>query len=419
MSSTDVPWKALPRLDEFDYNLPDASIAAHPLKDRSQARLLVYQDGAIQHRHFGQLEAFLPARSMLISNNTRVVRARLEFQRKTGGRIEVFCLDPVAPHTAVEAAMQATGTAIWRCMVRNLKKWKPQEPLVLNLPALGGALNASLMEREEDKALVRLSWSPAKKSFAEVLEAAGKIPLPPYLQREAMPDDDHDYQTVYASRFGAVAAPTAGLHFSQAQIEQLQTKGHAWNEVTLHVSAGTFQPVTTNKITDHPMHQEEVVVSRPALSAMLQHEGPWVSVGTTSLRTVESLYWYGHQLLHQDDPPGATSRFFIPKRYPYHFHPQTLPTRKEAFGAVRHHMDRHGLDVVEGRTEIFIFPGYPFRATDALITNFHQPRSTLIMLIAAWVGQDWKRIYQEALHHKYRFLSYGDGCLLFPAGSAG
>lgn len=419
MALSDSISEQLPSLDHFDYELPEDRIARHPVGDRATARMLVYRQGAISHHRFQELPDWLPQRSVLVSNNTRVVRARLPFYRKSGGRIEVFCLDPVEPHAAVERAMQAQGQAVWRCLVRNLKKWQASETLRMPLPELKGSLDARLILRQEDKAQVEFTWTPAPTPFAEVLEAAGRIPLPPYLQREEEPSDQDDYQTVYASRSGAVAAPTAGLHFNQGLIQAVQQADHQWAELTLHVGAGTFQPVTSERIVDHAMHQEEMSITRSTLDQLLQRPQPWVAVGTTSLRTLESLYWLGHQLIIGGaDRLSPEQPFYIPKLYPYHFENTALPSREEAFSAVRDFMSAHHLPVISGKTEIFIFPGYHFHALDALITNFHQPRSTLIMLIAAWLGPDWKKVYQAALEGSYRFLSFGDGSLLFPGRSS-
>nr|WKN35034.1 S-adenosylmethionine:tRNA ribosyltransferase-isomerase [Tunicatimonas sp. TK19036] len=404
-------------LTSYDYPLPDERIAKHPLAHRDQAKLLVYQQGKIQDQHFYNLPDWLPEKSCLCFNNTKVIPARLHFRKPTteqglGALIEVLLLHPIAPSTVMSQAMSATQTAIWECMIGNLKKWKADQEILLTLPIKGKdiTLRATLADRTQKH--VQFQWD-GDASFAEVVEAAGKVPLPPYLHRESTEEDRQRYQTVYSKTQGAVAAPTAGLHFTDDVLEQLRKKGVTFNELTLHVGAGTFQPIKEDNIQNHAMHSEQMVVSRENIEMLLNPSGPVMAVGTTSLRTMESLYWFGVLLSHQ--PEAA---FQIPKLYPYQHEADQLPSRNESMQMIREYMDRKGLETLVGETEIFIFPGYIFRVCQGLITNFHLPKSTLILLIAAFVGDDWNTIYQYALEHDYRFLSYGDSSLLFPNPTA-
>lgn len=392
------------KLEEYQYELPQDKIAQYPLKDRSASKLLQYQKGAIAHHTFSDLPDLLPQDSLLVFNNTRVIPARLFFIKSTGALIEIFLLEPLKPHRQRELAMEATSPVQWLCMVRNLKKWK-DEILTLKVDH-HNFLSAKLVGREQQ--LIEFSWSPADTSFSEVLEKCGKIPLPPYMHREATKEDAINYQTIYAVQKGAVAAPTAGLHFTPAVLKSLAEKNIATEYLTLHVSAGTFQPIKADDIKEHKMHEEEVSITRNNIIMLLEHPGPVISVGTTSMRSLESLYWYGVKLLK-----GKGTDFFIEKLFPYH-HKVNLPDKKTALTAVLRHFESNNIEMISGRTEIFIFPGYTFRICDGLITNFHLPGSTLILLVAALVGGDWRKIYEEALNNNYRFLSYGDSSLLLP-----
>ena len=391
-------------LEDFKYHLPEDQIAQHPLKDRSDSKLLAYRKGKISHHRFKNIINLLPKNSRLVFNNTRVIPARLFFIKSTGALIEVFLLEPVKPFHQREKAMEAKGPVQWKCMIRNLKKWKAED-LVLELQE-GISIYAKLIDRENQ--IVELKWAPGDLSFAEVVEKAGSIPLPPYMKREATDEDSVSYQTVYASRKGAVAAPTAGLHFTPELLSTLDSKGIQHDYLTLHVSAGTFQPIKDEDIFKHKMHEEEIVIKKENLDYLLKDESPIIPIGTTSMRTLESLYWFGVKLM--EDPEAD---FFIPQMYPYKDFNQ-LPTRQEAINKVQQYLNAHELNQLIGSTEIFIYPGYKFRICDGLVTNFHLPGSTLILLIAALVGDDWKKIYEEALEKDYRFLSYGDSSLLMP-----
>lgn len=401
-------------LEAYDYLLPDERIARFPLEKRDHARLLHYRQGDIQNRVFYELPDLLPSGSQLFFNNTKVIPARLFFQKESteqgpGANIEIFLLNPVAPSTIIGEAMLTREQCSWHCMIGNQKKWKAGQVLQrkLQVGASELVLKAEITDREEKT--VSFSWEAPEVSFVDIVEAAGQVPLPPYLKREATEEDRPRYQTVYSEKEGAVAAPTAGLHFTPEVLQQLEDKGFRQHYLTLHVSAGTFQPIKEQDIRQHPMHSEQVLLSRENVESLLNVEGPVIAVGTTSLRTLESLYWYG-VMLHQD--PEATFR--VPKLMADETpDEETLPL-SEAMEEVLDYMDRKQLDQLMGETEIFIFPGYKFRVIEGLITNFHMPKSTLILLIAAMVGADWRKIYEYALAHDYRFLSYGDSSLLMP-----
>lgn len=389
-------------LKDYIYHLPEERIAKYPLKDRSAAKMLHYNKGQISHHIFKELPNKLPDDSLLFFNNTKVIPARLFFSKDTGALIEIFLLEPLKPHTQRELAMEANSPVQWRCMIRNLKKWK-NDDLSLKLES-STTLTATLISREEQ--IVELTWT-GKNTFAELLEVCGRIPLPPYMNREATEEDNITYQTVYAQLKGAVAAPTAGLHFTPEIIEALKDEVKM-DYLTLHVSAGTFQPIKTDDYKAHDMHEEEVIVSKNNLLNIINHQGKIIPVGTTSMRTLESTYWYGVQLLMT-----RNTDFNIEKLFPYGNFAQ-LPARKEAFKAVLDHLEKNEMENIIGKTSIYIFPGYRMKVCDGLITNFHLPGSTLILLIAALVGESWKKIYEEALSNNYRFLSYGDSSLLIP-----
>lgn len=389
-------------LNEFVYDLPAERIAAHPLPERDQSKLLVYQQGQIRHERFHSLAEHLPANSLLVFNNTKVIPARLWFKKDTGADIEIFLLEPLSPSPVVALAMQAEAQSTWRCAIGNLKKWKPG--IKLHKSAGGVDITAELLDR--GKGIVALFWT-GEKSFAAAIAKLGDVPLPPYIKRAADAQDRDRYQTVYSKNDGAVAAPTAGLHFTDAVFESLRQRSIATDYVTLHVSAGTFQPIKTESVGDHHMHSEQITVTAENISNLLNNTSV-IAVGTTSMRTLESLYWYGVKLL-QD--PNAS--FLVAQRDPYLSYSQ-LPSSKEALTAVSGYMSRHSLQSITGETSIYILPGYTFRICGGLVTNFHQPGSTLIVLVAAFIGADWKKVYSVALQKDYRFLSYGDSSLLLP-----
>ncbi|MEQ8473766.1 MAG: S-adenosylmethionine:tRNA ribosyltransferase-isomerase [Marinoscillum sp.] len=385
-------------LKEFDYHLPEERIAKHPLANRSDSKLLCYNKGNISHKKFSDLPEKLPENSLLVFNNTKVIPARIIFFKETGARIEVFLLTPRKPSTVHEDVMASTRSCSWLAMIGNAKKWK-KEPLVMEFE--GFRLTAVRSDHDE----VTFSWD-SDLTFSEVLLKIGEIPLPPYLGRAVTEADKPRYQTVYSKAEGAVAAPTAGLHFTEEVIGQLTNYGIQTDYLTLHVSAGTFQPIKADRIEDHPMHCEQVLITKQNILNLLENDTV-IPVGTTSMRTLESTYWFGHKL--SEDPEAD---FFITKDSPY---PNSKNlSKEESLRLVLSYMEKKGVDLLVGQTEIFIYPGYKFRICKGLITNYHLPGSTLILLVAALIGEDWRRVYNEAMTNDYRFLSYGDSSLLIP-----
>lgn len=394
-------------LKDYQYILPEDRIAKFPLEKRDHSNLLHYQNGKINHHHFFDLPDLLESNSLLVYNNTKVIPARLIFQRETGARIEIFLLQPVFPSTVIPEIMLSTHDVTWEVMIGNAKKWKDGEVLRGQVHYQGKLLILEARLEDRERQLVSFHWDSHEIPFVALVEASGEVPLPPYLNRKPVAEDKSRYQTVYSKKEGAVAAPTAGLHFTEEVFRKLRTKGIAEAELTLHVSAGTFQPIKVSNIREHTMHSEQIHIQRETIEQLIDQEGKTIAVGTTSVRSLESLYWYGVKILEENNPD-----FFIEKLFPYQKrHP--LPSKKEALGAILRQMDQKKSTEIMGSTEIFIFPGYPFQMIDGLITNFHQPGSTLILLIAAVVGREWKKIYQEALDQDYRFLSYGDSSLLW------
>ena len=386
-------------LDDYQYNLPEERIAKFPLPDRNASKLLVSRSGTIQHDTFHNLGRHLPQHSTLFFNDSKVIPARILFTKETGAAIEVFVLGPVDMEMAQAFARRAYSK--WKCKIRNLKKWKADT--VLATTVNGNRIEAELVDR--DQQIVQFRYGE-ELTFSEVLETAGHVPLPPYLKRDPEPEDKERYQTVYSRIQGAVAAPTAGLHFTPSQISSLSEKGFKTDFFTLHVSAGTFQPISVKDAREHPMHTEKVEISLDNIKN-IQESGKKIAVGTTSVRTLESLFWYGVKL-HQD--PEADFRI---GRFPYEELPQDI-TFETSLNAVKTSMEKKRITSLLGDTQIFITPGYQFRSVDGLITNFHLPGSTLILLIAAFIGPHWKNVYNEAISNDYRFLSYGDSSLLFP-----
>ena len=389
----------------LNYELPEERIAKHPLAKRDQSKLLHYDQGKVSDHQFFDLPKLIKNEATLFFNDTKVIPARLFFTKDTGALIEVFLLEPVAPSPIVSQAMEANGPVIWQCMVGNFKKWKNEQ--LLNLTLKKGVdqivLTAKIIDRE--KVEIAFDWADQTLSFAEIVELAGKVPLPPYLNRASEEGDKERYQTVYSQHKGAVAAPTAGLHFTDSVLQNLTAKGIKKSFLTLHVSAGTFQPLKVEDPTEHPMHAEQMVVEKQAIEDVLGSEQV-IAVGTTSMRTLESLYWFGVRLLN------GNTHFHIEKLEIYK--EGSLPSRQVAFEAIKNYMTEEHLDTLHGTTEIFIMGDYPFKVCDGLVTNFHQPKSTLLMLINAFLKGDWKLVYDHALANQYRFLSYGDSSLLIP-----
>ena len=391
-------------VNDYTYDLPQERIAQYPLAQRDQSKLLVYDRGTIHDEQFTNLDEHLPAGSSLFFNQTKVIPARLLFQKETGAVIEIFLLAPLTPSPLLLEAIQASKTCSWKCAIGNLKRWTNNTSLSIKIGEIN--LEATLEEPQEN--VVRFTWT-GEFTFGEILQRIGNTPLPPYLKRSAEELDKERYQTIYSAHEGAVAAPTAGLHFTRAVFDSLKKKNISTDFVTLHVSAGTFLPIKVKNALEHSMHEEQVVISRENIENLLKATNV-VAVGTTSLRTLESLYWYGVKLIQ--DP---TSIFRISQLYPYT--QNELPAAASALSAVLKHMDETNKNSITGETSIYIVPGYTFRVCQSLITNFHQPGSTLILLVAAFIGEDWKKIYREALSKGYRFLSYGDSSLLIPKKS--
>lgn len=398
-------------LHQFQYDLPDERIARFPLARRDQSKLLVYRRGTITHTQFNQIPEWLPKNSLLVFNDTKVIPARLFFQKPTGALIELFLLNPVADDGSsrlVNEVMLDTHRSVWACMIGNRKRWKPDEVISQSLQIDGREVILSAHWHNAEQSQVRLEWT-GDDSLATILHEAGSIPLPPYLKREAEATDRETYQTVYSKTEGAVAAPTAGLHFTPEVFADLAAKGIPTDYLTLHVGAGTFQPIKTEEVRQHIMHTEQVIYTEQNLQNLLDHEGVVIPVGTTSLRSLESLYWFGVRLLREEPDP-----FHLSQEYAYSVPGAELPTSAEAVRAILDYLRRNGQTQVVAYTGIYIMPGYRFRLCNGLVTNFHQPGSTLLLLIAALIGDDWKTVYQEALQKDYRFLSYGDSSLLLP-----
>lgn len=396
------------RIEEFNYPLPDERIAKFPLTKRDESKLLVYRNGKIDEAVFKQLSDYLPQGSMLVYNNTRVIQARMLFQKETGAQIEVFCLEPVIPHDYA-LVFQQTETCSWLCLVGNLKKWKEGAlHKTIRMDDKEVVLSAERIKTTGDSHLVRFSWNNPQVTFAELLDAAGILPIPPYLHRETRESDLQTYQTVYSKIKGSVAAPTAGLHFTPEVLAGLDAKGFTREEVTLHVGAGTFKPVKSEVIGDHEMHTEFISVRRSAIENIRTNLGRIIAVGTTSVRTLESLYYMGRTLVNN---PDATSEELVVTQWsPYHDTEEV--TAHEALTALLDYLDRNQTDTLLSATQIMIAPGYEFKIVKGIITNFHQPKSTLLLLISAFVNGNWKSIYNYALDNDFRFLSYGDSSLL-------
>jgi S-adenosylmethionine:tRNA ribosyltransferase-isomerase len=393
------------KISDFVYNLPDECIAKHPLSQRDMCKLLVAdKDGVKCEKKFCDLPDLLPHDAMLIYNNTRVINARLKFRKVTGSVIEVFCLEPVAP-ADYERNFAATDKVSWRCFVGNSKRWK-QDDLqgVLNIDGNEVILTAKRTEQLQGASIVELSWNDSRYSFARVIEAAGVIPIPPYLNRETEAVDSEDYQTVFSKIEGSVAAPTAGLHFTPEVLQAIDERGIERREVTLHVGAGTFQPVKSEEIGGHDMHSEFIVVDLSLIEELANTTKQIYAVGTTSVRTLESVYHAGC-LIAQGKWDGE-----VPQWYPYEDSHANL-SMAEAMNAVASYVREHGETKFVASTRIIIAPGYKYRVVKGMITNFHQPGSTLLLLVSALIGDTWRDVYDYALAHDFRFLSYGDACL--------
>ena len=398
------------RINDYDYPLPDERIAKFPLARRDQSKLLVWRQGKISDDTFCRLPDYLPEGALMVFNNTKVIQARMHFRKSTGALIEVFLLEPAAP-ADYEQMFQTTSSCSWLCMVGNLKKWK-EGVLQRTVSVKGQPVEIKAIRREPRGAshLIDFSWTPCGPSFADILDAAGELPIPPYLNRATQASDLTTYQTVYSKIKGSVAAPTAGLHFTPEVLASLDQHGIEREELTLHVGAGTFRPVKSEEIADHPMHTEYISVRRHTVEQLIRHGGHAIAVGTTSVRTLESLYYMGIYL--SQHPDASEQELHVSQWTPYETQP-TL-TAVEALNHLLAWFDRNQLDTLHSSTQIIIAPGYQHHIVNMLVTNFHQPKSTLLLLVSAFVGGEWRPIYDYALSHDFRFLSYGDCCLLIP-----
>ena len=393
-------------IEDYNYGLDDARIAKYPLPERDASKLLHYKEGQVEEKIFRQLPDLLPENALMVFNDTKVVPARLHFQRETGAIIEVFCLEPVQP-VEYNTAFAATASCSWKCVIGNAKKWK-EDTLHLYNPDGNAAvekmgLEAVLEGREGQTGVVRFNWKDGSP-FSRVLEVAGTVPIPPYLNRESEAIDTERYQTLYAHIRGSVAAPTAGLHFTEDVLDRIRKKGIDTETVCLHVGAGTFLPVKSSLVSEHPMHREPFTVTKALLQQLAANNRPLVAVGTTSVRTLESLYYIGVSCIETGKPADVAQWAPYEREYAY--------STQEALQAIVDYLDREGLDALVAGTRIIIVPGFRFRLVDKLVTNFHQPESTLILLVSAFVKGDWRTIYDYALSHDFRFLSYGDSSLL-------
>ena len=406
-------------ISDYNYPLPDERIAKYPLAERDHSKLLIYRNGEVSEDRFYNIGDHIAPDSLLIYNNTRVIQARLEFHKPTGARIEVFCLEPLEPRD-YQLSLGSTSGCTWKCMIGNAKKWH-NEPIQLPITHTAQAdrknyqspitLCATKVAQSGNTYSVRFAWDGENISFAEILDAIGELPIPPYLNRKTEESDKTTYQTVYSRIKGSVAAPTAGLHFTQKVLDDLRGRGIETDELTLHVGAGTFLPVKTADANEHIMHTEIISVPRTTIAHILAKLGHIVAVGTTSMRTLESLYWIGLQLRNHEITESRDHEIHVSQFEPYTNH-QSPITNSEALEAILAYLDETGQDTLHGQTQIMIKPGYEFHIVDQLITNFHQPQSTLLLLVRAFVKGDWKRIYEYALSHDFRFLSYGDSSIL-------
>ena len=403
---------------DFNYPLPDERIAKYPLPERDHSKLLIYRDGAVNEDHFYNVGEYINPSALLIYNNTRVIQARLEFYKTTGARIEIFCLEPLTPHD-YQLSLSSTTGCTWKCMVGNAKKWH-DEPVTLTINRSSAAiiLRAYKEAQMGNTFAVRFEWDGDDISFAEILDAAGELPIPPYLNRKTEASDLKTYQTVYSRIKGSVAAPTAGLHFTESVLTDLHRRGIETDELTLHVGAGTFLPVKTADANEHTMHTEIIAVPRETIAHILAKLGSIVAVGTTSMRTLESLYFIGCQLRNAEMSEYRNiDSIHVDQFEPYENDSQhsALSSRlstAEALQSILDYLDATHQQTLHAETQIMIKPGYTFHVVDQLITNFHQPQSTLLLLVSAFVGGDWHTIYDYALSHDFRFLSYGDSSIL-------
>ena len=398
-------------ISDYNYPLPDDRIAKFPIDRRDHSKLLIYNRGEVSEDKFYNLHDYLPKGSLMVFNNTRVIQARIHFRKETGALIEVFLLEPAAP-SDYEQMFQTTSRCEWLCLVGNLKKWKGGSLLrVFDINGKHVVLTATRIKEAGTSQRVGFSWDNAAVSFAEILDAVGELPIPPYLNRDSQESDKTTYQTVYSKIKGSVAAPTAGLHFTNDVLKSLDDAGIDREEVTLHVGAGTFKPVKSEDIEGHEMHTEYICVHKGTLEKLLQHDCCAIAVGTTSVRTLESLYYMGVKL--QKNPNLTEDELHVNQWQPYDDNDSDI-TPKEAIANILNYLNTNELETLHSSTQIIIAPGYEYKIVKMLVTNFHQPQSTLLLLVSAFVHGDWRKIYDYALAHDFRFLSYGDSSLLIP-----
>lgn len=405
-------------INDYTYSLPEERIAKYPLDERDASKLLIYKEGKIEEAIYKNMADHLPTGSLLVFNNTKVVEARLIFQKPTGGVIEIFCLEPHEQYADITSAMLQTGKVYWQCLVGGASKWKKGQLLEKKIRAGDTEIivQATYVEKRVDSFIIQLSWSPEQLSFAEVLHYTGAIPLPPYIKRAVESSDSERYQTIYAHFDGSVAAPTAGLHFTSGIFKDLEAKNIKKDFVTLHVGSGTFKPVKAETMDQHVMHAEYMDVSKTTIENILSNlNSTVIAIGTTSLRTIESLYWLGvkQSLVNsRQSIVGHSLSLGLSQWEVYDLAKENI-TVQMALQSLLKYMDENKMERLLAKTQIIIAPGYKPKIVKALITNFHQPQSTLLLLVAALIGNDWKEVYEYALQHDFRFLSYGDGCLLW------
>ncbi|MGN1214493.1 MAG: S-adenosylmethionine:tRNA ribosyltransferase-isomerase [Bacteroidaceae bacterium] len=399
-------------ISDYNYTLPPERIARYPLARRDQSKLLVYDKGKISRHVFKDIAGFIPENSLLVCNNTKVIQARLHFRKPTGALIEIFCLEPHSPND-YQLIFEQREHCEWQCLVGNKKKWKDGKlALHFSLDNNSVTLEAEITETAENHVVVRFSWN-GNYSFAEILEAIGELPIPPYLNRDTEESDKETYQTVYSKIGGSVAAPTAGLHFTQEVFCSLEKRNIECEEVTLHVGAGTFKPVKATEINGHEMHSEYICVKRHTIERLVAHQGHCTAVGTTSVRTLESLFYIGLKIMR--NPDIEPDQLHIEQWLPYDTPDTDNNTDPlQPLNAILTWLDSHNLNTIHTTTQIIIAPGYKYHIVERIITNFHMPQSTLLLLVSAFIGDDWKRVYDYALDNDFRFLSYGDSSILIP-----
>jgi S-adenosylmethionine:tRNA ribosyltransferase-isomerase len=401
-----MEYKSL-KISDYIYNLPEEKIAQYPLPNRDSSKLLVYKNGKIEETLFTNIDSYIPSNTLVILNNTKVIPARLFFYKETGAKIEIFCLEPASEITDYQIEFRKKGKSIWKCFIGNASKWKDGKiKNVFKDKNVDYEITAEVVNKISDEYIIEFCWNSDNITFGEVIESFGKVPLPPYIKRDSDKSDKENYQTVYAKTEGSVAAPTAGLHFTEKVFNKLKIKNCEIEYLTLNVGAGTFKPVKSKLIGGHLMHEELFCVNSVLLEKILKYKNRKITaVGTTTLRTLESVYWYGVKLLK-----NKSAEFKIEQWYPYENKEVSLD---DSIKAVLDYMNENNLTTIYGKTELMIVPGYNFKVVDTLVTNFHLPGSTLLLLIAAFIKDDWKKVYDYALNNNFRFLSYGDSSILF------